>query len=348
METFSAPAQESGAGMFRLATAKAASAAPESAAADLSAAAASGADNVVNDASALATADAAALAAEASSSLWPPAIAQTILETIHLSTGLPWWASIAAMAATMRLVLFPVAVKMQQAVGKQQILKPEIELMTNKIKGAVNTKERQVYTKELTDFMARHNINPIKTVGLGFIQMPFFMTFFFSLRSLGERFPEVSEGGALWFADLAAMDPTYALPVISAGTMLFMLEHNANIQANTTIAGMYMRNFLRFLSIAVIPFTANMPCALFMYWIPSNLCTLTQNAVLSYPAVKKYFNIPAAPPQIMEAKAGEAIKAVAALQAVKPATVYTRRPTKVVSASTAASAEKSSQEASKK
>jgi hypothetical protein len=45
---------------------------------------------------------------------------------------------------------------------------------------------------------------------------------------MGDYYAEIAEGGALWFTNLAAADPTYNLPFITAGSFLLMTELNSH------------------------------------------------------------------------------------------------------------------------
>jgi YidC/Oxa1 family membrane protein insertase len=84
---------------------------------------------------------------------------------------------------------------------------------------------------------------------------------FLGLRKLSELpIPGLSEGGILWFTNLAVMDPTYALPLIASGTMLVVMELNAEgQQAAGPVSSAGMKNVFRVLICLGIPFTATFP-----------------------------------------------------------------------------------------
>lgn len=50
---------------------------------------------------------------------------------------------------------------------------------------------------------------------------------------MGDYYPSITSGGALWFPDLAAADPTFIFPVITAGSFLLMLEIGADGMAQS-------------------------------------------------------------------------------------------------------------------
>jgi membrane protein insertase Oxa1/YidC/SpoIIIJ len=41
---------------------------------------------------------------------------------------------------------------------------------------------------------------------------------------MGEYYPEIAQGGALWFVDLSQPDPTMVFPIITAASFLTMIE----------------------------------------------------------------------------------------------------------------------------
>lgn len=48
----------------------------------------------------------------------------------------------------------------------------------------------------------------------------------------------------------------------------------------------------RLFALLVIPFTASLPAALFMYWIPSNIWNIIQLFLINSRYIRKKFNIP--------------------------------------------------------
>jgi YidC/Oxa1 family membrane protein insertase len=115
------------------------------------------------------------------------------------------------------------------------------------------------------------------------VQMPVFIGMFYVIRHFGgipgrmaPEYPSFHEGGLLWFQNLSVADPYHILPVISALTMLAATEitaHNVEPQ---------QRWLMRLLPVGVTVFLFNFPAGLFVYWITSNLVTLTQNYIIYY------------------------------------------------------------------
>ncbi|KAI8834020.1 60Kd inner membrane protein-domain-containing protein [Chytriomyces cf. hyalinus JEL632] len=227
----------------------------------------------------------------------PVGIMQGMFEAVYVTTGLPWWATIASCTVFLRLALFPVVVKSQRVSGQMANLKPLLkpiqdELQLLKASGADRSKQFPVMRK-MQDVYKDAGVNPLGGLW-GLVQMPVFISVFFGLRGMADLpVPGFTTGGALWFHDLTLMDPTYILPIVASGTMLVVMEYGMEMQAaaNPSQAAL-MKNLFRFMLVAFIPFTAAMPAAVFVYWVTSNFLTLIQFLVLKNPAVRKALGIP--------------------------------------------------------
>ena len=46
------------------------------------------------------------------------------------------------------------------------------------------------------------------SLAMPLVQLPVFMSFFWALQGMGEHFPGMESGGALWFTDLTVADST--------------------------------------------------------------------------------------------------------------------------------------------
>ena len=73
--------------------------------------------------------------------------------------------------------------------------------------------------------------------------------------------PSMTDGGALWFADLTVADPTYALPVLTSLTFLATVELGAadGMQGQSADMLKNMKNFMRGLAVVMVPFSASLP-----------------------------------------------------------------------------------------
>ena len=112
-----------------------------------------------------------------------------------------------------------------------------------------------------------------------------FISFYFGISTMVTTFPSFKTGGAFWFLDLTAPDTTYGLPLLTAGTMLITAELGGEVKTEQTER---IKNIMRFSAIAVFPLTMGFSQGLFVYFLSSNLFTITQNLALRQPTIKEF------------------------------------------------------------
>ncbi|KAI9187568.1 hypothetical protein H9P43_001957 [Blastocladiella emersonii ATCC 22665] len=234
-------------------------------------------------------------AAGLASNWTPVGWVQTALEFMHVSTGLPWWGSIAVVTIGLRLVLSPVMIKLQRNAAVMANIKPELDRITSemqKAKATHDTMKVQLAAQQAQELFAKNNVNPLKALAMPMIQAPIMFSFFLAIRGIAEAgIPSFKEGGFGWILDLGVADPYYVLPVVASAGFLTVLEMNAETGVSNAQADS-MRSALRFLGLAMIPLTASMPAGVFIYWTTSNMFTVAQAIALKNPAVRERFGIP--------------------------------------------------------
>ena len=104
----------------------------------------------------------------------PVGILQTTLDWLHVSTGLPWWASIITCTFILRLSLFPVTVKLQRNAARMNNIRPEMDRIMAKIKEYQQAGNAIMGAQESSRLMAlykEHNCNPLKMLIAPFLQV---------------------------------------------------------------------------------------------------------------------------------------------------------------------------------
>lgn len=159
----------------------------------------------------------------------PSGLLQTLLEFLHVNAHLPWWASIVAATVGVRLLLFPLAVRMMRDSAKIANLNPT----ASKIHETMATYKRignHVAAAEegakLLEIYKRHGVNPVATMFMvPFIQLPVFMSFFWGIRGMTALPVEsMKTGGLFWFMDLTVPDPAYVLPLVACLAFISNVE----------------------------------------------------------------------------------------------------------------------------
>lgn len=169
--------------------------------------------------------------------------------------------------------------------------------------------------REVLELYRHYKINPLSAFVLPFLQLPIFVSFFFGCRDvsvtvlqrrdlawgtaahnlnnvscvaeqMGQNFPDLATGGAMWFTDLSAADPTYIFPVVTSLTFLVcedFLAHGcccgrfswteqlclfcSRVQLMLEIGAdgipaqqkTMFKNVMRGLGVLMVPMTASMP-----------------------------------------------------------------------------------------
>tara|TARA_B100000795_G_C22746408_1_gene417432 strand:- start:166 stop:1311 length:1146 start_codon:yes stop_codon:yes gene_type:complete len=223
-----------------------------------------------------------------------------LVQTVHETGGVPWFAAIAGTTFCIRLLLVPLAVKSMKNASKLAEVQPEMNKLKERMEAARSDEEKQAHAKEMREFMSKKGVNPFSTFLPILAQMPIFMSFFFGLQRMADEYPTLINGGALWFEDLTVADPTYGLPILSAMSFLLVIELGGEAgqgQGGNEGQRKIMKNVMRGLAVAMVPITMSMPASVFMYWVTSNLFSGVQTAAFQIPAVKNVLGIPTIVPQ---------------------------------------------------
>ncbi|XP_077542603.1 OXA1L mitochondrial inner membrane protein isoform X2 [Haemaphysalis longicornis] len=228
---------------------------------------------------------------------WSPSgMVQQLLDLLHSSTGLPWWATIAASTLVVKVLLLPLIIKGQKNSIHMNNNLPQMQHLQAKMTEARNMGnqlEAARLANELMIFMKEKNVNPLKSMIIPMAQAPVFISFFFALRGMANLpIESFKTGGMLWFTDLTVADPYYVLPLITSVSLFCTLELGAESGVRSDNL-QWTRYIFRALPVVIFPVTMNFPAALLCYWVTSNIFTLCQVGVLRLQPVRNYLNIPA-------------------------------------------------------
>jgi YidC/Oxa1 family membrane protein insertase len=128
--------------------------------------------------------------------------------------------------------------------------------------------------QQLAELYMERRINPLSGFLPLLIQMPVFITLYYTVRSFESHVPGFVHGGLLWFTDLSRSDPYFVLPALFAGIMLASQElvlRNAESR---------QRGFMRIMPLALAIFLSRFPAALLLYYVTSNSVTFLQNLMI--------------------------------------------------------------------
>ncbi|XP_055452461.1 cytochrome c oxidase assembly protein COX18, mitochondrial isoform X1 [Psammomys obesus] len=254
---------------------------------------------------------------EALASSAPVRAAEEVLLGAHEATGLPWWGSIVLSTVALRgAVTLPLAAYQHYILAKVENLQPEIKDIAKRLNQEVAVCAHQfgwskrvarlTYLRNMqrlvSELYVRDNCHPFKATVLVWVQLPMWIFISVALRNLStgathsEAGVSVQEqlaaGGTLWFPDLTAVDYTWILPVSLGVVNLLIVEIFSLQKIGMSRFHMYITNFVRAVSVLMIPIAATVPSSLVLYWLCSSLMGLSQNLLLRSPGFRQLCRIP--------------------------------------------------------
>ncbi|ORX72601.1 hypothetical protein DL89DRAFT_264827 [Linderina pennispora] len=197
----------------------------------------------------------------------PTRLTEYALEFVHVTTGLPWWATIAAVVVAIRAACFPLAVFGQRNVAKLNNHKPELTLIM----------EEQKRAQAAGDFYKRRGIYPFRGALAGAASAPFMML-------------ALQTGGLWWFTDLSVMDPTYILPVLSCVGMMGVIELQSRLNSATE-QSKQAKILMRCMGVGMAYFTSGLPAGIFTFWVVNNLVSVGQVGIMHTDWFRKKYGV---------------------------------------------------------
>jgi len=210
---------------------------------------------------------------------------------------IPWSATIPGVTLGARAAIFPLMVWMEKTKVTMQAIQPEVERLKQKYPGLYqgDRAAQQAFARETSELFARHNTSPtapLMMLPISLSQVFLFGTFFFSLQNLfAAKLPSLVSGGLPWCPDLTAPDPTFVLPVVTAGLTLVSVELGATDMGTSSSSGL-MKHFMRAAAGLFLVMGSYFPSGMFLYFATTNSFTLAQLAVLRSPAFRTAVGLP--------------------------------------------------------
>jgi YidC/Oxa1 family membrane protein insertase len=205
---------------------------------------------------------------------------QWILEFWHDLIGGSWGWAIIFMTFTVRLAILPLTFKGVKSMQRLQTLQPEIKKIQERYKD-----DRQRMNQEVMAFYQREKVNPLGSCLPLVLQIPFFISLFYLLRSPEFKADIATNPGFGPIENLAekVTDPVLlgVLIVLYVGTQLAASAVTA-ISADPT-----QRRIMFALPFVFVIFIVNFQAGLIVYWITTNVWTIGQQL-----AVRKLYPKP--------------------------------------------------------
>ena len=95
----------------------------------------------------------------------PVGLVQSILDSFHLTFGMPWWASIALCTIVFRTLMLPLMVKGQINTARLNKIKPELERIQAEMRELANTQDtmkKSLAAMQLQKLLKENDCHPLK------------------------------------------------------------------------------------------------------------------------------------------------------------------------------------------
>ena len=187
--------------------------------------------------------------------------------------GGSWGIAIILMTFTVRIVILPLTFKGVKSMQRLQTLQPEIKKIQERYKD-----DRQRMNQEVMAFYQQEKVNPLGSCLPLLLQIPFFISLFYLLRSDEFKADIADNPGFLAIDNLAetVSDPVLlgVLIVLYVGTQLAASAVTA-ISADPT-----QRRIMFALPFVFVIFIVNFQAGLIVYWITTNVWTIGQQLLV--------------------------------------------------------------------
>ncbi|KAB5554247.1 hypothetical protein PHYPO_G00048160 [Pangasianodon hypophthalmus] len=242
----------------------------------------------------------------------PVHVTEQLLISSQQMTALPWWAGIICTTLALRTVVtLPLAVYQAVIIAKIEALQKEIAELAQRLRYEISFRAKEKGWSEKTcryhfkknlrrivsELYVRDNCHPFKASLLVWVQLPMWVCISLALRNISiipsGLQQQLASGGALWFPDLTVSDSTWIIPVSLGLINLLITEVYALSKLEQSKFQKYMTNFIRGISLVMIPLAATVPSSMALYWLSSSCIGLGHNLLLRSPRIRALCRIPA-------------------------------------------------------
>ncbi len=215
-----------------------------------------------------------------------------------------WGWSIILLTFTVRILILPLTFKGVKSMQRLQGLQPEIKKIQARYKD-----DKQRMNQEVMAFYQREKVNPLGSCLPLLLQIPFFISLFYLLRSDSFQ-ADIADNPGFYAIDNLAEKVTGDPVLLGVLIVLYVATQLAASAVTAFSADPMQRRIMFALPFVFVIFIINFEAGLIVYWITTNVWTVGQQLL-----VKKLY-----PKPVLDAEA-EAEKAASKPARGKPPTV---------------------------
>jgi YidC/Oxa1 family membrane protein insertase len=212
-----------------------------------------------------------------------------------------WGWSIILLTFTVRILILPLTFKGVKAMQRLQVLQPEIKKIQERFKD-----DKQRMNQEVMAFYQREKVNPLGSCMPLLLQIPFFISLFYLLRSDAFQ-ADIADNPGFYPIDNLAEKVTGDPVLLGVLIVLYVGTQLAASAVTAFSADPMQRRIMLALPFVFVIFIVNFEAGLIVYWITTNVWTVGQQLL-----VRKLY-----PKPVIEAEA-EAHRATAKPARGKP------------------------------
>jgi YidC/Oxa1 family membrane protein insertase len=183
-----------------------------------------------------------------------------------------WGVSIILLTFTVRLAILPLTFKGVKGMQRMQQLQPEIKRIQERYRD-----DKQRMNQEVMAFYQKEKVNPLGSCLPLLLQIPFFISLFYLLRSSGFRHDIQGNASFLFVHDLAEKVTD---PGVLAVLIVLYVATQLGATAVTALSADKNQRIMFALPFVFTIFIVNFQAGLIVYWITTNVWTIGQQLLV--------------------------------------------------------------------
>jgi YidC/Oxa1 family membrane protein insertase len=185
-----------------------------------------------------------------------------------------WGWAIILMTFTIRILILPLTFKSVKSMQKLQLLQPEMKKIQERYKD-----DKQRMNQEMMRFYQENKVNPLGSCLPLLLQIPFFVSLFYLLRS--SEFTGDIKGNETWLFIPNLAEPLTDHPFVLGVMIVLYVVTQLIATMITSIGGDKTQQRIMFaLPFVFVIFIVNFEAGLILYWVTTNVWTIGQQLVV--------------------------------------------------------------------
>lgn len=196
-----------------------------------------------------------------------------LLKFLHSLVG-NWGVAIILITLIVRGGMYPLSKAQYTSMAKMRLLQPKLASLREKMGD-----DRQKLSQAMMQLYKEEKVNPLGGCFPLLVQMPIFIALYWTLMGSVElrHSPFI-----FWLTDLSVRDPFYVLPILMGATMWYIQR-----MSPTTVTDPMQQKIMQFMPLVFTFMFLWFPSGLTLYWVVSNLVTITQQTIIFRQLEKK-------------------------------------------------------------